>query len=213
MISLKKLLGPASVMGLLAFVSFPNDAGAATFSPCAGTGYDISGNMSGAIACTISDAEQDFLNTDPITVNDPPGFFNETNWVFGGKIGVNTGYNGEGEGVSGTYDVTGVVNTALTKVLAVFKDGNGTTLVGYLLDPVNGLSGDWSSPFVEPPFDFPGSSPKDVSHISIYTADCPEGSFGCGPSTSPVPVPAGLPLMLTAMGIGVYMRKRACKSA
>ncbi|MEP1198001.1 hypothetical protein [Tateyamaria sp.] len=49
----------------------------------------------------------------------------------------------------------------------------------------------------------------------IVGSDCQPGALGCAPNTTstPVPLPAGLPLMLTAIGIGAYMRKRARKSA
>ena len=44
--------------------------------------------------------------------------------------------------------------------------------------------------------------------------ECSPNDPLCLPGTGPqVPVPAGLPLMLTAIGIGAYMRKRARKSA
>ncbi|MEQ3710187.1 hypothetical protein [Tateyamaria sp.] len=53
------------------------------------------------------------------------------------------------------------------------------------------------------------------------TLQCPPGQIRigeiCGPKTTDdpgvVPLPAGLPLMLTVIGVGAYMRKRARKSA
>ncbi len=49
--------------------------------------------------------------------------------------------------------------------MLIFKSGNGTTLTGYKL---SATSGSYSSPFTEPPFNFPGNGPKDISHISLY---------------------------------------------
>jgi hypothetical protein len=65
---------------------------------------------------------------------------------------------------------------------------------------------------------------KTISHIAFWDSGSdvvcgPEDPFYnpdtgfCSGDTGKVPVPAGLPLMLTAMGIGAYMRKRARKSA
>ncbi len=216
-------------------------ASAATFSSCVNaagdTGYggtieayDISGNVfdnvtdknSISSACTISDGlDQDFLN--PLTVNESGGFFDKTTWAFAGKIAPAgnaftdpTDDNApEQEGLSGSFDLSALGLTG--EVMLVFKGGDDTTLVGYLL---TSLVGAWESPFTDPPFDFSnqnGTGPieKDVSHISVYSAPCPPGNISCGVNTQtpPVPVPAGLPLMLTAIGIGAYMRKRARKSA
>ncbi len=135
---------------------------AATFScPTA-----ISGKVSGTTACEYSDtASQDFLNTNPMTVNSE-AFFDSNNWVFGGKIGENTGYLGSGSGKSGTWNISSVFNNTLNDAMLVFKSGNGTKLVGYQIqDGVT--SGTWNSPFLKSVFNFNGGSVKDVSHISF----------------------------------------------
>jgi len=197
--------------------------------------YDISGKVfdnptdknSISSACTISETfSQDFLKTTPLTVNAGSGFFGETNWDFAGKIAPSGNVFADPDddnapeqgGSSGTFDLSALGLTG--EVMIVFKSGEfnsnkgqGTHLVGYLLDS---LVGAWDTPFLAPPFTLPGSSvSKEVSHISVYTAPCPPGNLFCGPNTTttPVPVPAGLPLMLTAIGVGAYMRKRARKSA
>jgi hypothetical protein len=187
-------------------------AQSAVFTSCVGTDpvYDISGKVSGATACTISDATQDFQNTDPITVNDPPGFFNITDWFFHGKIGTaNLAGTGTAGGQSGTFDLSGLTGLGGT-VMLVFKDGGGTTLVGYLL---GSLSGTWDSPFTIPPFvNANGSSPKDVSHISVYSFgddpdDCVPGDTRpeCNP---PVPEPGTLGLLgLGLLGLGLSRRR------
>jgi len=59
---------------------------------------------------------------------------------------------------------------------------------------------------------------SDFEEFSIRSLgegeECPPGNFNCpDPGIPGVPVPAGLPLMLTALGIGAYMRKRTRKSA
>ncbi len=145
-----------------------------TFSECTApdSSYDISGNVTGAHDCTISNKTQDFTQTDPLTVNEDGGFFGMDNWMFAGKIGEDEGYDGLGEGESGSYDFTDVYMPGHTYML-VFKSGAGTFLTGYKLN--DGVtSGTWDSPFVEPPFSFPGNGPKDVSHISVYKKPVPE---------------------------------------
>ncbi len=173
---MKKILSTLIAGSALATTSMifgTTEAMAGTFSSCVGSGYDISNNVTGAVDCTISDDfNRDFLNTDPMTVNETPGFFGMTNWVFEGKIGENAGFTGVGSGKSGTYDFSAAYMENFTYML-VFKSGNGTTLTGYLLD--DGVtSGSWDTPFSEPPFNFPGNNDKDVSHISVYKKPVPE---------------------------------------
>lgn len=161
---------------------------AVTYTNCPGS---ISGLVDNATGCEISSADQDFLNTDPITVNEDGGFFDMNTWIFGDKHdGVNA--------TSGSYDFTGSTGSdAGNSWLLVFKSGSETTLVGYM---VNALSGDWDSPFIEPPFLFPGNGPKDVSHISFYYKPGDEVV---------IPLPASLPLLLGGLaGLGIISRRR-----
>lgn len=165
----KLMLGAVVGASLLGFGVLGGSNAQAAFMSCSGPGYDISNNVDVATDCTISDANQDFLNTDPITVNEDGGFFGHTDWSFFGKIGTNEGADltgaGDGTGQSGDINLTGL-GLDVNKTMLVFKDGGDTTLVGYL---ISNLLGSWDSPFVEPPFDFPGQGPRDVSHISVYS--------------------------------------------
>lgn len=168
--------------GTVAFSAVEANAG--TFSSCSA---DTAGKVSGTVDCTISDDfNQDFLNTTPPTVNIDPGFFGITDWSFEGKIGEDGFGTGSGSGQSGNYGFSG---TSGLDYMLVFKSGNGTTLVGYLLgDDIT--SGTWNTPFTEPPFNFPGNNPKNVSHISVYS------SPNSGNPSEPVPEP------LTILGAG-----------
>lgn len=173
-------------------------ANAATFA-CPTSPNNIADNVTGTSACEISDnANQDFLNTNPMTVNGE-AFFNNTDWVFGGKIGENTGYIGTGSGQSGIWGISSAILSSWDDVMLIFKSGQGTTLVGYLLtDGV--ISGTWTSPFEEPPFNFPGNGPKDVSHISVYYR---------GQNTPPIDVPEpSLMLGLAFAGAGLVASRR-----
>ncbi|MGB3760689.1 MAG: PEP-CTERM sorting domain-containing protein [Rivularia sp. (in: cyanobacteria)] len=123
-----------------------------SFSSCAKGGF---------AACTTSNLfNQDFLNDKDnnglITVNEEGGFFDRTDWMFGGKIGSDAGYDGPQGGQSGSWDISKAMEDSWGDIMLVFKSGDNTNLVGYMLE--NGVkSGDWNSPYS-----------KAVSHISVY---------------------------------------------
>ena len=175
-------------------------AATATFSSCIGTGYNIANKVSGQTNCTLSNNfSQDFLN--PLTVNTTPGFFNVTTWAFLAKDESATAV-----GAAGSYNFTAAVALALPagkildQLMLVFKSGQGTTLVGYL---VGTTSGTWATPFTEPPFSFPGNTlSKDVSHISAYY------TTKMAAVLVPIPVPAAGLLLLGALGGLAVLRRR-----
>ncbi|MBE9174575.1 PEP-CTERM sorting domain-containing protein [Synechocystis salina LEGE 06155] len=159
------------------------------------------------MSCAVStELNQDYLNTDPMTVNINPGFFDETNWLFGGKIGVDDGYLGDGSGQSGVFDFSSVNTSEWDKIMLVFKDGAGTYLTGYLLsDGVT--SGTWATPFETAAngsiYNFKGKT-KDVSHISVYyTASSSTARVSSAVNTAAAPEGgqmAGLVLAIAAAG-------------
>jgi hypothetical protein len=200
--------------GVMAFgmLGLAGQAGAVTYTSCIGTGYNISTKVNTATACEISSATQDFTNVDPIVVNQDGGFFDIDSWSFFDKIGTGKlSAAGTASGQTGTFNLTSYFSGMVGDFLLVFKDGKGTTLVGYLLTS-SGLNGSWSSPFVCPPFTSgkgegcTATKAKDVSHISVYTANLRPGNGGPG---GEVPLPAALPLLLTGLaGMGWLARKR-----
>ncbi|HSN71239.1 MAG TPA: PEP-CTERM sorting domain-containing protein, partial [Steroidobacteraceae bacterium] len=157
--------------------------------------------VTGTTSCERSTTEnQDFLNNDPITVN-AEMFFGFDDWTFADRDEL------EGPALSGTWDLTGIDLTDVTDVMLIFKSGQGTFLVGYLVaDGVT--SGDWTTPFTDPPFDFPGAADaRDVSHISYYvrTGDMP-------PPPGDVPEPGPLALLgpgLLGLGLASRRKRRA----
>ena len=177
-------------------------ASAATYSSCVGTGFDVSDNVPDALDCEISDATQDNVNP-PLVVNESGGFFDIDTWEFEGKIGEgNMAAAGDGTGQSGDYDLTSFFDGLIGDILLVFKDGNNTTLVGYLLSTAD-LAGSWTTPFTCPPFTSNQGGcngfPKDVSHISVYSNVAP----------SVIPLPAAGLLLVGALGaLGLAKRRR-----
>jgi hypothetical protein len=169
----------------------------ATFESCVGTNpdYDISGKVSSATDCTISNDFTNDPSSNPLVVNTTPGFFGITNWAFLAKD-----EGTDATGTSGKWNFTAALaalnlpaGMMVDQLMLVFKSGQDTTLVAYLVDAT---SGTWSSPFTEPPFDFPGSSPKSVSHISAYY------------TVAPIPLPAAGWMLLAGIGGLAAMRRR-----
>ena len=129
--------------------------------------------VTNTVDCEKSSETQDFL-TDPMTVN-TEAFFGFSDWEYLDK----TDY-ADDQGQSGTWAVDPSIWDDFTELLLIFKDGAGTTLLGFLADD-GATGGTWQSPFREPEFDMnPDRKIKDVSHITHYVrgtvVDIPESS-------------------------------------
>ncbi|MDQ2076946.1 PEP-CTERM sorting domain-containing protein [Marinimicrobium sp. ABcell2] len=144
--------------------------------------------VSNTSACQYSDqANQDFLNHDPMTVN-AEAFFGYTDWSFIDK-------DDEVSSTSGIWSLNEPKWSAFDEIMMIFKSGRGTTLVGYNIN-FGATSGTWESPFSAPLFELKNT--RDVSHISFY-----------GRGATAVPEPSLLMLLLLGLGAVALGRLRS----
>lgn len=188
----------------------------AAFQSCVGTGYDISGKVDQGtpdnLGCTIL-LPLNGADNDSETLVNAKGFFGINTWTFDGKyddIGTVSGtespisklfdFTGNNQSGSFTYNASHGLGS-IDKIMMVFKDGGDTNLVGYLVSP---KGGSYSSPFIEPPFDFPGEPPRAISHISVYYTTSSSSTSGGGE----VPEPGVLGLLgLGLLGLALARRR------
>lgn len=159
-----------------------------------------------ASACQRSTTEdQDFLNTNPTTVNSE-AFFGSSDWLFLKK-------DDNLKAQMGTWSLTNNEWTNYANIMLIFKDGEGTTLLGFLLTPTF-TSGDWDSPFTSAEFSglCPNTSDaecdkiKNVSHVSYYGRGTPNGEEP--PPPTRVSEPSALLLMLLGFAGLAFARRQ-----
>lgn len=175
--------------------------------------YDLAAKVSTASACHLASESNDRVGgTDPSawTVNQA-AFFGISDWQLDGKFESGSTQRPTLASMrwdAGAADLRGSFSLAeqaldYENIMFVFKSGNDTALVAYLLAPESG-SGTLSTPFVKFPFAFTGkSTEKTISHISVYysgKADAP---------ATDIPEPASAALWgLGALGLVALRRRR-----
>jgi hypothetical protein len=129
------------------------------------------------------------------------GFFGFTNWNY---LEQQTNANA----LSGTWSLTSngaVPFSTANDYMIAFKDGSGTSVIGFYINDLLYSSGTWESPFRNPPFTALGADQiKDVSHYSIFyrNADTPD-------PPQEIPEPGTLALLgMLLIGAGVTRRGR-----
>lgn len=195
------LAGLAAAVGLaMAATAVPVRQAEAGLTACAQITFD---KVEHATSCGFDTVNDNDNTTDPLVVNQVPGYFGFMDWDF---IGKDEGPSNAGQ--SGTYNFERAGNLALganNVYMLVFKSGGNPqspSLVAYLVDQKTGT---WSTPFTDPPFsDFSASSA--TSHISYY-ARVGEPDGPTDPNVIPEPMTLAL-FGLGLAGLGVASRRR-----
>ena len=119
-------------------------------------------NLSASAQCQYIDPPDNDTVADAANVN-AAGFFSTSTWTqVGSKAEL-----ADGAGQSGTWAIAGA-DFATFDYMIVFKDGQGTNLIGFLFNELFS-SGGWNTPFTNPPFGALASGQaKDVSHYAIF---------------------------------------------
>jgi hypothetical protein len=210
---LTTLVAVGAVAVALAYL--PSDA-TASYVACA-AGYTADGTAHVYYDDTVSmisggtsheTAASDCLILEPIgnNVNDTEDVVNGFELLNGGVnedpfFGIDTWEENSGdfhlsqEASSGSWSITDP-DFATYDYMIVFKDGNDTNLVAFLLNE-EVSSGLWTTPFTDPPFDLSGASVShETSHISIYRTETDQP-----PPPPRIDVPEPTTLLLFGAGL------------
>jgi len=171
-----------------------NGAAAATMT-CTTAVSDVLSTHTG---CEVTDGpSQDFLNTNPITVNGEE-FFGPDDWAYAGKYDIDNSASdasapvlaGTNVSQSGTMTILASLWADYGEVMAIFKSGN-EPLTGYLLKAGDTVFS-YDSPFLRT-----GKNSRDISHVSLYGRGT--GGGGGGPLPG-VPLPAAGWMLIAGLG-------------
>lgn len=188
-IFLKAILGSALILGAHGI------AHAAPISCSTGI-YDVSNLVEGSSACQRLAVPLDghSANDDNDLINGA-AFFGIDSWSREGKydnMGNSGGqdlsalFNFTGNNQSGTFSYVGNAPHP-GSIMLIFKDGNDTNLVAYLLENPYGTGLKYASPFIPGLFDVRNT--RGISHISVYVSE--EGEGG----STEVPEPGSLAII------------------
>ncbi|WP_026278930.1 PEP-CTERM sorting domain-containing protein [Thioalkalivibrio sp. ARh3] len=165
-------------------------------------GDAITDNLGCQILSPLDGAATDPTTGDPsiwlVNTAGGTGFFGINDWRFDGRW-TSPGANSatlasfDGNRHSGQWSLDSGWDYG--DLLLVFSHGQGTNLVGFLM---TGTSGEYRSPFTQPPFDYPGVATRNISQISVYFRPSRDGT---------IPEPTTVMLMAAGLGLlGLILR-------
>ncbi|MDR6267678.1 VPLPA-CTERM sorting domain-containing protein [Roseobacter sp. N2S] len=166
-------------------------------SACSSNTPDVTNNVTANDGCQVISG---IGNDSESAVS---GMFSITDWKQLGKVDPPPGSTSGGELtltgglISGTWTVTQNLLSSYGKIMLLFKAGQDhntdpAATVGYLIST---LTGTYNSPLYK---DDGTGDQRDISHVTLYVSD-----------PSPIPLPAGGVLLLTALaGLGFARRRK-----
>lgn len=152
--------------------------------------------VSDTTRCQYIDPQTGSLNDRNTDLVNNLKFFERSGWIISNE---DEYFKSGGESGTNSFSLINFNWKDKSDVLLVFKGGNDTTLVGYLLDRDNT---DGTFTWTQPWEKLYGKA-KDVSHISLYYR---QGG------TTPIPTPALLPGLI-GMGVAALRKKKQEETA
>ena len=206
-----KILAGAAAFATAAFLAAPASAAVMSATCDAGTTGRVTVNIGCEYLTGLTPPAQDSeANVNAGTL------FGISDWGLLGKVdglpGSAGGLTFVGDDQTGTWSITQAILDVYTNVMITFKSANANanptpaSVIAYL---VNTAAGTYNAPSQKSDL----SGFHGISHASLFVSGvnpgCDPFTQICDPPVTVVPLPAGLPLLLAALGsIGILARRK-----